>query len=185
LANVPSKLADRTGDGRRLGENIVARHRHPISAGRGDAAHRHHDRNLPFLGRQQRLADSLGCGGRPAGAVDAHYQRLQILGRQALFDHPGNGLAAGAAGAGLAVDDLTGDGDHADRARVHPDRLVLIGGKLDALIAAGTVLILAAKLGQPRLIGPPLADPVDQLQVERRFGKIAIGGAGHPNRVGD
>ena len=99
----------------------------------------------------------------------------------------GDPVAAGVAGAALAVDDLAGDGQHADLAAVVA-RPVLVGPGLvmDGAVAARHALVArAGELGHAPAEGGAVADPVDQAGVQRGPRHVAVRRLDEARRIGD
>ena len=107
--------ADRAGDRRRVGDDLVGGGRDPVAAGGGDVAHRH-DHRLAGSARQLELApDELGAEDAAAGRIDAQDHRLDVLVVARLADQVGGRQAADGSGRRHAVDDLALGDDDADR----------------------------------------------------------------------
>ena len=175
--SVPSKLgndaehADRAGDRRGLRIDDVAGGRDPIAARRRHRAHRDDDRQAARLGGEDGAPDPLRGEHRAARRIDPHHQRLEIAALQPALEIAGDRLAAGRAGPGLAVDDVAGDGEDADRAvRVARAMLVDPGLVMDRIVAAGDALVVIAGERRHALAEfGAVADPVDEAGAQGRL----------------
>ena len=178
--------ADRAGDGRRRGEHFGRCGRHPIPARRRDRPHRS-DHRQPLIARLgQCLADAFRCRHRPAGRIDPYHQRLNIGIDQGLVDQASNGVAAGTARAGLAVDDVAGDIDDADR-RSAPAPLGrrVVSGERNSVECTGLLVVaFADDGGDGTSEGDTGADGVDQMGVEGLAREIAVRSGNPGGQVG-
>ena len=111
--------ADRTGDRGRLGENLVAVHRDPVAARRGDIAHRHDDRLVRGLGQLDFAPDQFRRERIAARRVHAQHDRAHAVVLARAADQFGGRFAADRAGRLVAAEDLALGHDDGDlRARV-------------------------------------------------------------------
>jgi hypothetical protein len=110
--------ADRAGDRRRVGDDLVGSGRDPVAARRGRVAHRDDDRLAGGARHLELAPDQLGAEDAAAGRIDAQHERLHVLVVARLLDQVGRRQAADRSRRRLAVDDLALGDDDADRVAV-------------------------------------------------------------------
>ena len=112
--------ADGTGDRRRIGVDAVGVHADPVTAGRGQVAHRHHHRLAGVLQADDFAPDLLGGEHLAAGRIHAQHHRLHLVVVARGAQQFRGRFAADAAGRLLAAADLAFGHHHRDlRAFVH------------------------------------------------------------------
>ena len=160
-ARQDAEHADRAGDRRRLGEDEIAGHRHPIAARCRDIAHRDDHRQLLAPWRRGSPGGSAPDAiTEPPGLSMRTTSAFNLSLATALRRSLRRCCRRRRCRAGLAVDDLAGDGDDADRpVGLLSTRVADVGVELDPAVAAlGAVVVPAADLGQPRVECASFAD---------------------------
>src|SRR5690606_37356806 len=167
--------ADRARDRGRFGPDLVAGHRDPVAATRGDVAHRDHY-GLALLAREREVsADQYGGVRVAAGRVHAQHDRVHgiVLARGA--HEVGGRLAADHAGRTFAGHDFALRDHHRDfRARV---RQVARTERAEVLaptdLAEAVTTVGLAERGDLRARFRARRELVDELLVEREAREVA------------
>src|SRR5690606_19706896 len=171
--------ADRPGQRRRARPDLVGRHRDPIAAGRGDAAHRYDDRTPALLEYLDLAKDDLGRERAAAGTVDAQHERFHffVIGR---FANQLRGrIAADPSRRLAAVHDLARQHDHADAAASEGRRGGADGAQVLVVAdrrEAALVFRRADRLADPAAHAVAVHQLVDETVLARELGRITVRG---------
>ena len=172
--------ADGSGDGARIGPDLIRRGADPEAARGGDAAHRGDDRFAVGAGLLALAADDLGGKGAAAAGVDAEDDGLDVVVVARLADERRGRVAADLAGRLGAVEDRAAGHDDPDPVAlglaaepVVVHRLQIVG-EGDLVVGVG-VFVLTDELDEVLPHLDPGQGLVGEAEVEGGLGGVAVG----------
>src|SRR5262249_26535900 len=158
----------------RFGEDLIAVHRNPVTARRGDVAHRHDQRFVRLLDQLDFAADQFGRERIAARRIDPQHDRLDALVLARVAQQFRRGIAADRAGRLIAADYFAfGDYDRDLRTRVGQMLALDLRRVVEEIDLAERVAVFYAFRDQQiarLIVGREL---IDELLLQRELREIA------------